>query len=603
MKKLKIRISQKKIATVVLVLLLSVAVSIIGVAFANSIKAWNINEYLEAINYADKRGKTTTPWTMFGRAPSHFVEINVDGPSSNHILWKTPLTYSGVGSMPSVVGGKVYVNSEATLFVLDQYTGEILWSKNWGLSDDPLSDGRFTPLIVKQIVIMGGRGLYPHEGIWALDIANGDTIWHNPTLSRTTSSGANTTSGAYGNPVYYSSKRAVIYTGFAGDLYSASYKYGTINWVNMDLFDPTLSSGVYSIGAPTIDNKVVYIGSYPGVMLAVNADTGIQLWNYTADAEIHPQSVAKNGKLWFADQVSGTRASVYCLNATTGEELWKKPIMLHGVTGKSGVTSGVSYSEELDMLFIPSWDGYLYAVNASTGDLIYEFQTTAYAAQTGPTIANGKLYLGTVGGGSFYTGQGYPNATLYCLDALTGEPIWDYLGSDTWRGNYFSITDGVLYASSVDGFLYAFGEGPTKTSLSIVSSNMVTGSEVLISGSVLDLSPASPNAPVAGAQVSLSFAIVGGSSTNIATVTTASDGTFTYEWALPDSGFYNLMAEWDGDESYGSSFARTSIGVVDAPQSTPEPPPTSQTDTIVLGTGIAIIAAIAIVAFLILRKK
>ncbi|MCK5627983.1 PQQ-binding-like beta-propeller repeat protein, partial [Candidatus Bathyarchaeota archaeon] len=539
--------------------------------------AWDINEYLGAIDYADKRGITTTPWTMFGRNPSHFVEIDEDGPSSNHTLWKTPLTYSGVGSMPSVVGGKIYVNSEATLFVLDQYTGEILWSKNWGLSDDPLSDGRFTPLIVKQIVIMGGRGIYPNEGIWALDIANGDTIWHNPTISRTTSSGANTTTGAYGNPVYYSSKRAVIYTGFAGDLYSANYKYGTINWVNKDLFDPTLSSGVYSIGAPTVDNKIVYIGSYPGIILAVNADTGIQLWNYTADANVHPQSVARNGKLWFADQVSGPMANVYCLNATTGEEIWKEPILVHGETGKSGVTNGVSYSEELDMLFVPSWDGFMYAVNATTGDLIWEFQTQAYGAQTGPTIANGKLYLGSIGGGSYYTGQGYPNATIYCLDALTGQPIWNYTGSDTWRGNYFSITDGVLYASSVDGFLYAFGEGPTKTSLSIVSSNMVTSSEALITGSVLDLSPASPYSPVAGAQVSLSFAMVGGSYTNIATVTTTSDGTFTYEWTLPDSGFYNLMAEGEGDDSYGSSSATTYVGIGPAsptPQPTPTPEPT-----------------------------
>jgi len=598
--------NKTKISTITLILVLTFTVSIISVAFANGIEAWDINEYKQAIDYADKRGTTTTPWTMFGRVPSHFVEINVDGPSSNHTLWKTPLTYSGVGSMPSVVGGKIYVNSEATLFVLDQYTGEILWSTNWGLSDDPLSDGRFTPVIVKQIVLMGGRGIYPYEGIWALDIANGDTIWHNPTLSRTTSSGANTTTGVYGNPVYYSSKKAVIYTGFAGDLYSANYKYGTINWVNMDLFDPTLSSGVHSISAPTIDNKVVYVGSYPGVMLAVNADTGIQLWNYTADASIHPQSVAKNGKLWFADQVSGPMASVYCLNATTGEEIWKEPIMVHGEPFKSGVTNGVSYSDELDMLFIPSWDGYLYAVNASTGDLIYEFQTNAYAAQTGPTIANGKLYLGSVGGGSYYSGQGYPNATLYCLDALTGQPIWDYLGSDTWRGNYFSITDGILYATSVDGFIYAFGVGPTKTSLSIVSSNKVTGSKALITGSVLDLSPASPNAPVVGAQVSLSFATMSGTSTDIASVTTASDGTFSYEWTLPDSGFYNLMAEWDGDESYGSSFEQSYLEVVDASQGsqpTPEPTPESQTDAIVIGTGIAIIAAIAVVTFLLLRKK
>jgi hypothetical protein len=152
------------------------------------------------------------------------------------------------------------------------------------------------------------------------------------------------------------------------------------------------------------------------------------------------------------------------------------------------------------------------------------------------------------------------------LDALTGQPVWEYLGDITWRGNCFSITDGILYASSQDGFLYAFGEGPTKTTVSIVSSNMVTGSAALIKGSVLDLSPASPYAPVAGAQVSLYVAMTGDSYSNIATATTASDGTFTYEWTLPDSGFYNVIAGWDGDESYLSSMGSTDLAVGPEPE-------------------------------------
>ena len=76
-------------------------------------------------------------------------------------------------------------------------------------------------------------------------------------------------------------------------------------------------------------------------------------------------------------------------------------------------------------------------------------------------------------------------------------------------------------------------------------------------------------------------------------------------WQPDIPGQYTVLATFAGSESYGSSYAQTYLGVVDAPEPTPAPTPTPapQTDTYVLGTGIAVIAAIAVVALLILRKK
>ena len=82
-------------------------------------------------------------------------------------------------------------------------------------------------------------------------------------------------------------------------------------------------------------------------------------------------------------------------------------------------------------------------------------------------------------------------------------------------------------------------------------------------------------------------------------------GSFGYMWAPDIPGQYTVIATFAGTESYGSSYDQTYLGVVDAPEPTAEPgaTPAPMTDTYIAGSTVAIVAAIAVVAFLILRKK
>jgi len=178
-----------------------------------------------------------------------------------------------------------------------------------------------------------------------------------------------------------------------------------------------------------------------------------------------------------------------------------------------------------------------------------------------PSVADGIVFQ--------VAEDSWSQSYLFALNAITGQLIWKSanLGPGVGHGCNPAIADGRVYVKNGGGgTLYCFGKGPTKTALSILSSS----SEALITGSVLDQSPASPNDPVAGASVSLSYAPVGGSYTDISTVTTASDGTFTYEWTLPALGFYTIMAEWDGDDSYiGSSSEEVVVDIETASSSYP----------------------------------
>ena len=109
-------------------------------------------------------------------------------------------------------------------------------------------------------------------------------------------------------------------------------------------------------------------------------------------------------------------------------------------------------------------------------------------------------------------------------------------------------------------------------------------------------------------EVSLDVVDSNGNYRNIGTATTDMSGTFGLMWTPDIPGQYTVIATFAGSESYGSSYAQTYMGVVEAPIPTPSPDPTPapMTDTYVLGMGAAGLVAIVLIGLLILmmlRKK
>jgi hypothetical protein len=113
-------------------------------------------------------------------------------------------------------------------------------------------------------------------------------------------------------------------------------------------------------------------------------------------------------------------------------------------------------------------------------------------------------------------------------------------------------------------------------------------------------------ADVKGVPVSIDGVNAQGSPIHIADVTTDMSGTFGYMWKPEATGQYTITATFMGDDSYGSSWAQTYVGVVEAPET---PTPTQQIVTLppienyFIGTTAAIVIAIAIVGVLMLRKR
>ena len=184
--------------------------------------------------------------------------------------------------------------------------------------------------------------------------------------------------------------------------------------------------------------------------------------------------------------------------------------------------------------------------------------------------------------------------------------------------------------------MYVFGKGKSATTVSAPDVSVPLGTAFTIKGTVMDMSPGQPNTPcvskdsmttqmeylhmqypidglyhndtITGVAVNLIAVGAGGSFNTIDTVTTDGYyGTFTKTWTPTTEGDYQIIASFEGDDSYGSSSASTTVSVGPA-LSTPEPPETVIPDytMTIVGAAVAIIIAVAIVGllvFLALRKR
>jgi len=90
-------------------------------------------------------------------------------------------------------------------------------------------------------------------------------------------------------------------------------------------------------------------------------------------------------------------------------------------------------------VYFPDWAGYLYKVNAKTGDLVWEKKLSEYgynsaadlASRTSPAVVGNTLYIGDQGGGSAIQGAARPGRVL-AVDTRTGALKWSSVINDSF---------------------------------------------------------------------------------------------------------------------------------------------------------------------------
>lgn len=164
-------------------------------------------------------------------------------------------------------------------------------------------------------------------------------------------------------------------------------------------------------------------------------------WVKNVGANIYMTSpLVHNGKIYIAsvDENLKGEAHVYSLDGKTGELIWKYPVR-NSIKNTIAIDKGVVLAQDAQ--------GYLYAINAESGELSWEKQLPVNDLPSlveGLVTSNGVVYAGT--------GKG-----LCAIHIKDGKVIWQ---NKDWRSNMgatttLSIGENTLIASSQWGALYA----------------------------------------------------------------------------------------------------------------------------------------------------
>jgi hypothetical protein len=583
----------------------------------------------------------------------------VQGPVTAHVAWKqlgalsgliggdmgTTMVGSGEGTYagtPSVVfNGRCYQSITApggqdVLRCYDLRTGEIYWEIS---NPIPGSQGFFgyTPGALTGITVSKGSEVVPGATSSAVGqqtalIAVGSNLVKiNPYNGAITLNTTGMTGTYYRDPFVLSVQtvkpgvyRLINWTTAGTSTNFTSRIISNITWPFSSLGVVDYEAGVAVSASPITPPE--FGAWYGSVIAAADLYTGALKWNVTDTDTIYSTStaVADHGK--FAVCMMNRHWNAYSL--MDGSKLWESEKADYPWGFGWGYTVGSAYGKLIglayDGVYAFNWDDGSIAWKFSAGDAVYETPYNTWSWMSSPQIADGKVYVGN--------GEHSPTSPitrgwrLFCINASTGEGIWNVTGGMTSG----AVADGYLTADNrYDGYMYVFGKGQTKTTVSTPQTQLLAGQKAIITGTVLDQSPAQPGTPcvnkesmtqwmeylhmqhsvpadVIGVPISIDAVDPNGNAVHIADVTSDMSGTFSYTWSTQIAGDYKITATFMGDDSYGSSWAQTYATVVEASST---PAPTSSTvvtqepvGLYIAASTIAIIIAVALVG-LMLRKR
>jgi quinohemoprotein ethanol dehydrogenase len=217
-------------------------------------------------------------------------------------------------------------------------------------------------------------------------------------------------------------------------------------------------------------------------------------------ADINVENVGDLGLAWYFDietkrgveatplvvdgvmYLTGSWSIVYALDAETGKQLWRFDPKVPGEFGAKAccdvVNRGLAWWG--DKVYVGTIDGRLIALDAQSGDVVWDVQTTdrdqAYTITGAPRVVKGKVVIGN--GGAEFGVRGYVSA----YDAGTGEMVWRFytvpgdpalgfesptmeMAAKTWNGEWWvaggggTAWDALVFDPELDLLFIGVGNG------------------------------------------------------------------------------------------------------------------------------------------------
>ena len=595
-------------------------------------------------------------------------------PNSPHILWAKEsgkaglpggffgsLPYADSGSASIVMDGRIYKSGRSGYFeCIDLLTGEKLWEAEGGVTAGARLDPAYQTETqanegnIDQWIWRTTGGTWYRYDPWDGDLLQTITnvprdftsikfqdgssvVW----CAQASLSTWNTTVPlkiTYANLIKWDYNEMVTTVGYR-QVRSNDWMDGVV-WNVSIMTNDQESVGDNNFRGPIVfpyweaNVVVVKTPNAQQVMVGYDMTTGAFLWKNNAttqnlDVEARGVATSPSGPLLMQ---SGSEPEWVAYDVRTGNEIWRAP------TGEIpwALLPAYTFVYNDGVHFLGSYDGHVYAYNKDTGqrvwqsDYLGEQWETIYGNQpmNGKSIgADGKLYYSTD-----TTYRMMPRTrfhVLTCIDETTGKFIWQLpIGIEP-----ATITDGYLMGTDTEnGFMYVIGKGKTETTVMAPLVAVSKGTGVLLTGSIMDMSPGKPNTPAVsdedmsewmdylygqnatlinnpptpqGVPVKLAYQMADGSWKDINEVISDDHGNFGLQWTPPAEGVYKVMAFFLGSESYFGSSDTTYVivGPAASPSGQIEPETGLISTEVAIALAVVAVAVIGAVAFLVIRKR
>jgi outer membrane protein assembly factor BamB len=387
---------------------------------------------------------TPKDWTNFRGDANQTASGS--GPGTLSLEWKFT-TGAGVLSSPTIVNGVVYVGSQdKNVYALNAYTGAKLW--NYSVT---------FPIRSSMAVANGKVYTGADDGnIYCLDATSGTLVWKTP-------AGGIVYNNIGLDMVYLRSSPIVlngkVYVGsLDGKLYCLDANSGTVSWAFqsngpiMDTASVIANDGIYFTAAtPPVSGRDGYgsftLGNSNFTLYKIDF-TGNVVWqlgiprlaltlNNQVRSIVPASPTVAGGRLWIPDDV----ANIYCLNTTTGAQIYKITITAGGTGREYPTVASVLYAN--GKIYAPDY----FALSCWTADNGTKLWSTWLGREiySSPCYSDGKIYIGNDEG------------TFRVLSETNGTTLSYYHpGTNIWSSP--ALYDGKLYWAGQDFNVYCFGE-------------------------------------------------------------------------------------------------------------------------------------------------
>jgi outer membrane protein assembly factor BamB len=198
---------------------------------------------------------------------------------------------------------------------------------------------------------------------------------------------------------------------------------------------------------PTVGYGRVYLAQQKGLFFALDARTGKVDWKKRLGRCAASSPTIGKGVVYQSymhpvvclQGQAGADGFLVAWDADTGRERWRFK------------TAPIESSPLLrgNRLYVGSWDGNVYSINARTGRKVWSFHADN-EVNTSAAYWKGRVYIASDGG------------TLYALSAGSGKLLWSAQSDSSFGSREFfyatpTVAYGRVYIGNTDGTMYVYG--------------------------------------------------------------------------------------------------------------------------------------------------